>query len=51
MHLVTMGQDQAGQQATAKEVDNTAERLMENLYLRHLRTLPPWFQMNGGLQP
>jgi len=42
---------QTGQQATSKDDQATAEMLLENLYHRHLRTLPPWFQMNGGLQP
>lgn len=43
-------QYQAGQPTTAKGEAVTAESLMENLYQRHLRTLPPWFQMNGGLK-
>lgn len=41
---------QGAQRATAKAESLTSETLMENLYQRHLRTLPPWFQMNGGLK-
>jgi hypothetical protein len=41
----------AGQPATANQAGGTAASMMEDLYLRHLRTAPPWFIMNGGLQP
>lgn len=41
----------AGQPATSNQAGGTAASMMEDLYLRHLRTAPPWFLMNGGLQP
>lgn len=42
---------QAGQPQTARQESATAESMMEDLYQRHARTLPPWFTMNGGIKP
>lgn len=39
-----------GQPQKASKEEQTAERMMEGIYQRHTRTLPPWFVMNGGLK-
>jgi len=41
---------QAGQQQTSRQETATAESMIEDLYQRHTRTLPPWFIHNGGLK-
>lgn len=42
---------QAGQPQAAAQEAATAAAMIEDLYQRHARTLPPWFAMNGGLKP
>lgn len=41
---------QTGEHGVAAREKATAESMMEDIYLRHARTLPPWFTMNGGLK-
>lgn len=41
---------QVSQPDTAAREGALAQAMLEDIYLRHTRTLPPWFQMNGGLK-
>lgn len=41
---------QSGQRQTSNQEGATAESMMEAIYQRHTRTLPPWFILNGGLK-
>lgn len=41
--------DTAGQPERGQQEKFTAEQLLENVFLRHLKTAPPWYLMNGGL--
>jgi hypothetical protein len=45
-----MLEDKNGRPANSNDEEQTAARMMEEIYLRHTRTLPPWFVMNGGLK-
>lgn len=41
---------QARQPQAAQQEGLTAEAMLEEIFQRHSRTLPPWFTMNGGLK-
>lgn len=41
---------QAGQQETSAREGANAQSLLEDIYQRHTRTLPPWFKVNGGIK-